>query len=332
MAVSIADIQKLRKMTGAGLADCKKALTEADGDINKAIELVRERGLAIAAKRSDRETSNGCVLVKKVDNFAAMVAVKCETDFVAAGKDFIAMVQEILDAAIANKCQTLDEVKALKLANGDDAETAVKHRSGVTGEKMELDGYNFLEGENVSVYDHMGKHALATMVLLNENNEEAAHKVAMQVAAMKPVALDEASVAQSVKDEELRVAIEKTKEEQVEKAVVAAIRKAGINPAHVDSEDHIESNMKKGWITAEQAEQAREIRKTVAAEKAANLPEQMIQNIAKGRMAKFFKENCLVDQEFQFGDGDKKTVAQWLQEQSKDLKVVAYKRFSLSAD
>ena len=332
MAVSIADIQKLRKMTGAGLADCKKALTEADGDINKAIELVRERGLAIAAKRSDRETSNGCVLVKKVDNFAAMVAVKCETDFVAAGKDFIAMVQEILDAAIANKCQTLDEVKALKLANGDDAETAVKHRSGVTGEKMELDGYNFLEGENVSVYDHMGKHTLATMVLLNENNEEAAHKVAMQVAAMKPVALDEASVAQSVKDEELRVAIEKTKEEQVEKAVVAAIRKAGINPAHVDSEDHIESNMKKGWITAEQAEQAREIRKTVAAEKAANLPEQMIQNIAKGRMAKFFKENCLVDQEFQFGDGDKKTVAQWLQEQSKDLKVVAYKRFSLSAD
>ena len=332
MAVSIADIQKLRKMTGAGLADCKKALTEADGDINKAIELVRERGLAIAAKRSDRETSNGCVLVKKVDNFAAMVAVKCETDFVAAGKDFIAMVQEILDAAIANKCQNLDEVKALKLANGDDAETAVKHRSGVTGEKMELDGYNFLEGENVSVYDHMGKHTLATMVLLNENNEEAAHKVAMQVAAMKPVALDEASVAQSVKDEELRVAIEKTKEEQVEKAVVAAIRKAGINPAHVDSDDHIESNMKKGWITAEQAEQAREIRKTVAAEKAANLPEQMIQNIAKGRMAKFFKENCLVDQEFQFGDGDKKTVAQWLQEQSKDLKVVAYKRFSLSAD
>ena len=332
MAVSIADIQKLRKMTGAGLADCKKALTEADGDINKAIELVRERGLAIAAKRSDRETSNGVVLVKKVPGFAAMVAVKCETDFVAAGKDFIAMVQEILDAAIANKCQTLDEVKALKLANGDDAETAVKHRSGVTGEKMELDGYNFLEGENVSVYDHMGKHTLATMVLLNENNEEAAHKVAMQVAAMKPVALDEASVAQSVKDEELRVAIEKTKEEQVEKAVVAAIRKAGINPAHVDSDDHIESNMKKGWITAEQAEQAREIRKTVAAEKAANLPEQMIQNIAKGRMAKFFKENCLVDQEFQFGDGDKKTVAQWLQEQSKDLKVVAYKRFSLSAD
>ena len=146
MAVTIADIQKLRKMTGAGLADCKKALTEADGDIEKAIELVRERGLAIAAKRSDRETSNGCVLVKKVDGFAAMVAVKCETDFVANGADFIAMTQSILDAAVAAKAKNLDEVKALKLANGDDAASAVQQRSGISGEKMEIDGYNYLEG------------------------------------------------------------------------------------------------------------------------------------------------------------------------------------------
>lgn len=145
MAVSIADIKKLRAMTGAGLADVKKALTEADGDFPKAQELLRERGLAIAAKRSDRETSNGVVLVKKVPGFAAMVAVKCETDFVAAGKDFIAMVQEILDTIIEKRPKTLDEVKALTLASGDDAETAVKRRSGITGEKMELDGYNFIE-------------------------------------------------------------------------------------------------------------------------------------------------------------------------------------------
>ena len=319
-------------MTGAGLADVKKALTEAEGDFDKAKDLLRERGLAIAAKRSDRETSNGCVLVKKVPGFAAMVAVKCETDFVAAGKDFIALVQEILDAAVANKCQTLDEVKALKLANGDDAETAVKHRSGITGEKMEIDGYNFIEGDNTSVYDHMNKHTLATIVQLNKENDEAAHKVAMQVAAMKPVALDEASVPQNVKDEELKVAIEKTKEEQVEKAVNNALKKAGINPNLVDSDDHIESNITKGWLKQEDADRAREIKKTVAAEKAANLPEQMIQNIAKGRMAKFFKENCLVDQEFQFGDGDKKSVAEWLKAQDKDLKVVAYKRFTLAAE
>ena len=332
MAVSIEDIKKLRAMTGAGLADVKKALTEAEGDYEKAKELIRERGLAIAAKRSDRETSNGCVLVKQVDGFAAMVAIKCETDFVANGQDFIALVQEILDAAVANKCKSLDEVKALKLANGEDAATAVQQRSGVTGEKMELDGYNFLEGENLSVYDHMNKHTLATIVQLNENNEDAGHKVAMQVAAMKPVALDEASIPQPVKDEEFKVAVEKTKEEQIEKAVVAAIKKAGINANLVDSDDHIESNIKKGWLTREEADKAIEIRNTVAAEKAANLNEDMIQNIAKGRLNKFFKENCLVDQEFQFGDGDKQSVSEWLKAQSKDLKIVAYKRFTLAAE
>ena len=332
MAVTIEDIKKLRAMTGAGLADVKNALNEAAGDFDKAKELLRERGLAIAAKRSDRETSNGCVLVKKVEGFAAMVAVKCETDFVAAGKDFVALVEEILDAAVAAKCQTLDEVKALTLANGDTAEMAVTHRSGITGEKMEIDGYNFLEGDNVSVYDHMGRHTLATMVQLNAANEEAGHKVAMQVAAMKPVALDEASVPQNVKDEEWKVATQKTKEEQVEKAVVNAIKKAGINANLVDSEDHIESNIAKGWLTQEEADKAREIRKTVAAEKAANLPEQMIQNIAKGRMAKFFKENCLVEQEFQFADEDGKiSVKDWLKKQG-DLSIVAYKRFTLAAE
>ena len=331
MAISIDDIKKLRAMTGAGLADVKKALTEADGDFDKAKDILRERGLAIAAKRSDRETSNGCVLVKAVDGFAAMLALKCETDFVANGKDFIQLTEDILNAAIAAKCKTLDEVKTLKLPNGDDAATAVQHRSGITGEKMELDGYDYLEGANISVYDHMGKHTLATMVQLNAANEEAGHKVAMQVAAMKPVALDESSVPQSVKDEEFKVAVEKTKEEMVTKAVDAALKKAGINPAHVDSEDHIESNTKKGWLTEEDAAKAREIKKTVGEEKAASLNEQMIQNIAQGRLNKFFKENCLVDQEFQFGDGDKESVAAWLKKQD-DLKILAYKRFTLVAE
>ena len=111
MAISIDDIKKLRAMTGAGLADVKKALTEAEGDFDKAKELLRERGLAIAAKRSDRETSNGCVLVKAVDGCAAMLALKCETDFVANGADFIALTQSILDAAIA---EGIEERKAEK--------------------------------------------------------------------------------------------------------------------------------------------------------------------------------------------------------------------------
>ena len=331
MAISIEDIKKLRAMTGAGLADVKKALTEAEGDFDKAKELLRERGLAIAAKRSDRETSNGCVLVKNVDGFAAMIALKCETDFVANGADFVKLTSDILDAAIAAKCHTLDEVKALKLGEGD-VQAAVTQRSGITGEKMELDGYNVLEGENIEVYDHMGKHTLCTMVQLNQNNEEAGHKVAMQVAAMKPIALDEASVPEEVKDEEYKVAVQKTKEEQIEKAVEVAVKKAGLNPNHFDSEDHIESNQGKGWITAEDVVKFREIKETVSAEKAANLNENMIQNIAKGRVGKFLKENCLVCQEFQFGDGDKQSVADYLKKQDKELKIVAYKRFTLAAE
>ena len=331
MAISIEDIKKLRAMTGAGLADVKKALTEAEGDFDKAKELLRERGLAIAAKRSDRETSNGCVLVKNVDGFAAMIALKCETDFVANGADFVKLTSDILDAAIAAKCHTLDEVKALKLGEGD-VQAAVTQRSGITGEKMELDGYEVLEGENIEVYDHMGKHTLCTMVQLNQNNEDAGHKVAMQVAAMKPIALDEASVPEAVKEEEYKVAVQKTKEEQVEKAVEVALKKAGLNPNHFDSEDHIESNQGKGWITAEDVAKFREIKETVSAEKAANLNENMIQNIAKGRVGKFLKENCLVCQEFQFGDGDKQSVADYLKKESKDLKIVAYKRFTLAAE
>ncbi len=330
MAVSMEDIKKLRAMTGAGLADVKKALTEAEGDMDKAKELLRERGLAIAAKRSDRETSNGCVLVKKVDGFAAMIAVKCETDFVAAGKDFIAMTQEILDAAVANKCKSLDEVKALKLANGDDAATAVQHRSGITGEKMELDGYNFIEGDNVEIYNHMNKNILCTMVQTNKPAAEQGHAVAMQVAAMKPIALNQEAVPQSVIDEEIKVAVEKTKQEQVQKAVENALKKAGINPAHVDSEEHMESNMGKGWITAEDVAKAKEIIATVSAEKAANLPQQMIDNIAKGRLNKFFKESCLLNQEFI--QDSKISVTDYLKSADKDLTVTDFKRFSLSAD
>ena len=331
MAISIDDIKKLRAMTGAGLADVKKALTEAEGNFDRAKELLRERGLAIAAKRSDRETSNGCVLVKKVDGFAATIALKCETDFVANGADFIALTQSILDAAIAAKCKTLDEVKELDI-NGQKAQEAVTQRSGITGEKMELDGYLTLEGDNVEVYDHMGKHTLTTMVQLNKENVEVGHKLAMQVAAMKPVALDAQSVDQKILDEEYKTAVEKTKLEQVEKFVEMKLKKAGINPNLVDSEDHIESNMSKGWLTQEQADEARKVIADAKVEGEAQLKMQMIENIAKGRVQKFLKENCLVDQEFQFGDGDKATVAQWLKAQDKELSIVAFRRFTLVAE
>ena len=329
MAVTIAEIQKLRKLTGAGMMDCKKALEASEGDTQKAIEIIREKGQAVAAKRSDREASEGCVLVKYADGFAAIIALKCETDFVANNADFVKLTQDIIDAAVAAKAKTLDEVKALTIGN-ETVESAIVARSGITGEKTELDGYTFIEGD-ISTYDHMGRHTLCTMVQLNKNNEDAAHKLAMQVAAMKPIALDEASVPEEVKKSEFEVAVQKTKDEQVEKAVINALKKAGINANLVDSDDHIESNMAKGWLSKEDAEKAKEIKQTVAAEKAANLPEQMIQNIAKGRLAKFFKENCLVDQEFQFGD-EKESVSAWLKKQDKDLQIVTYRRFTLAAE
>ena len=329
MGVGLEDIKKLRTLTGAGLGDCKKALAESNGDIEAAIEIIRKKGQAVAAKRSDRETSEGAVLVKSENGFSAIIALKCETDFVANNADFVKLAQDILDLAVANKCKSLEEVKALSLGERTVAE-AVTDRSGITGEKMELDGYNFIEGENVSVYDHMGRHMLCTMVQTNKPAEEQAHNVAMQVAAMNPVALDEASVPQSVKEEELKVAIEKTKEEQVKKAVEAALKKAGFNLYIAESEEHIEEGIMKGNITAEQADQIRELKKTTAEQKAANLPEAMIQNIANGRMNKFYKESCLLNQEYI--QDSKLSVTQYLQATDKELTVVDFKRFTLRAE
>lgn len=329
MAIGLEDIKKLRSLTGAGLGDCKKALTEAEGNIEAAIELIRQRGQAVAAKRSDREAAEGCVLCKTGEGFSAIIALKCETDFVAKNADFVQLAQDILDAAVANKCKSLDEVKALPMGAHTIAD-AVVDRSGITGEKMELDGYLFIEGDNVSVYDHMGRHMLCTMVQTNKPAEEQAHNVAMQVAAMNPVALNEAEVPQNIKDEELKVAIEKTKEEQVKKAVEAALKKAGFNLYIAESEEHLEEGIMKGNITAEQADEIRALKQTTAEQKMANMPEAMIQNIANGRMNKFYKESCLLNQEYI--QDSKLSVADYLKAADKELTVVTFKRFTLRAE
>lgn len=330
MAVNIADIQKLRKLTGAGLADCKKALDEANGDIDAAVEIVRAKGQAIAAKRSDRETSEGCVLCKTDGKLGVMIALKCETDFVANGADFKKLTQDILDAAFEAKCKTLDEVKALKFGDKT-VEEAVTERSGITGEKMELDGYFTIEGAKVACYNHQHKNILCTMVAFNEEaNDEIGQQVCMQIAAMNPISVDESQVPEDVKANEMKVAVEKTKEEQVEKAVQAALKKNGFNIYIAESEEHIAEGILKKEITEEDAEKIRQIKKETAENKLANMPEQMIQNIANGRMSKFFKESCLIDQAYCLDD--KKTIKQLLEEISKTLKVSAFTRFTLRAD
>lgn len=330
MAVTMAEITKLRKISGAGMMDCKNALTEANGDIDKAMEIIRKKGQAVAAKRSDREAAEGCVLCKSTGDFAAIIALKCETDFVAKNADFVALTQAILDAAVENKCKTLDEVKALPLGNGT-VQDAVTDRSGITGEKMELDGYNWIEGAATAIYNHQGKNALCTIAAFNKPaDEKVAHEIVMQIAAMNPIAIDEDGVSEEIKQKEIQVAIDKTKAEQVQKAVEAALKKAGFNLYITENEEHLNEGVMKGNITEAQAEEIRQLKAKVAEEKAANLPAAMIENIAKGRLGKFLKEVCLLKQEDIMDP--KKTVADVLKESDPELKVVDFKRFTLRAE
>ena len=321
---------KLRKMTSAGMMDCKKALTEAEGDFNKAIEIIREKGKLVAAKRADRETTEGAVKARIEGGKGILVCLGCETDFVSRNADFQALAEAIADVAIAQAPADLEALKACKMADGQTVEDAVEAQTGKTGEKHVLAYYALVEAPFVAEYIHKINGKLGALVgFSKEIPADLAKGVVMQVASMNPVSISKADCPQSVIDNELAVAVQKTKDEMVQKAVDAALKKVGINPAHVDSEAHIESNTAKGWITAEQADQAREIIAKVGAEKAASLPEQMIQNIANGRLQKFFKESTLEEQEYQMGDG-KQSVKEAMAAVDKDAKVVCFKRFSLA--
>lgn len=330
MAVTMAEITKLRHLTSAGLMDCKKALAETNGDIEAAVEILRKKGQAVAAKREDRDAAEGCVLAKNEGNFAAIVALKCETDFVAKNAGFVELTQKVLDAAVANKVKSVEELKALSL-DGQTIEALIVEESGKTGEKTELGAYEWIEAASTTSYNHLG-NKLSTIVGFNiaDVDYQVGRDVAMQVASMNPVAVDQASVPAAVVEAEYNVAVEKTKQEQVKKAVEAALKKAGINPNLVDSETHIESNIAKGWLTTEEADKARKIATETAEAKAANLPEQMIKNIADGRLKKFYKESCLMEQEF-VKNGDL-NIAQYLQAAKDGLTVVEFKRVNLNQD
>ena len=212
MAVTMADISHLRKMSGAGMMDCKKALEEANGDFEKAMEIIRKKGQAVAAKRSDREASEGCVLAADNGDFAAVVALKCETDFVAKNAEFVALTQEILNVAMNNKPATKEELLASPLADDRSIQDHITDRIGVTGEKMELGEYEFVTGASTISYIHPG-NKLATVVAFNVAPEhQMARDVAMQVAAMNPVAVRPDEVPQHIIDQELEIARDKARE------------------------------------------------------------------------------------------------------------------------
>jgi elongation factor Ts len=235
MAVTMADITKLRTMTGAGMMDCKNALTEAEGDFDKAVEIIRKKGQAVAAKRSDREASEGCVLAAAQGNYAATLALKCETDFVAKNADFIALTQSILDKTMAEKPADLEALKALQI-DGRTIGELVIDRSGVTGEKMELDYFEFVTGKSTVAYIHPG-NKLATILSFAEEgvDYQVMRDIAMQVAAMNPVSLDRTSVPEKVINTELQVAREKAREEGKPEAMLDKIAEGRLNKFFQDS-------------------------------------------------------------------------------------------------
>jgi len=326
--ITAKQVNELRQLTGVGMMDCKKALVECDGDVQKAIELLRQKGQKMAAKRADRDANEGCVLAKSNGKYGAIIMLSCETDFVATNADFVAFTNSIIDTAMANHLMTKEQVMDMEL-NGRKVSDNITDQIAKIGEKIELAHFEAIEAEAVYAYIHPGNRMASIAGMNKSGYDEVGHNVAMQVVAMRPVALDEASVPQSVIDSELNVYREKTKEELIGKAVDAALKKAGINPAHVDSEDHINSNMAKGWITEEQAKMAREIKEKVAAETASTLPEAKIENIAKGRLNKYFQENTLMNQEYIMES--KVSVKDFIARTDKDLKCTGFKRLELGA-
>ncbi|MCH5327116.1 MAG: elongation factor Ts [Duncaniella sp.] len=330
MAVTMAEITKLRNLTSAGLMDCKKALAETNGDIEAAVEILRKKGQAVAAKREDRQASEGHVIAKTDGKFAAVLALNCETDFVAKNAGFIGLAEKLMDLVMANKFKTVEELKAFTV-DGQTVADLITEESGKTGEKTEIGAFEVVEAPTTAAYNHFN-NKLAAIVGFNLEgvDPQVGREVCMQIASMNPVAVAREDVPQATIDAEISVAIEKTKQEQVRKAVEAALKKAGLNPNHFDTEDHINSNISKGWITEEEAAKGREIMAATAEAKAANLPEQMIQNIANGRLNKFFKESCLMEQEYV--QDSKLTVGQYLDQQQKGLIVTAFKRVNLNED
>ena len=299
-------------------------------DVAKLRKIIREKGKLVAAKRADRETNEGAVIARITPDAktAILVAIGCETDFVSATAEFKSLAEAVADAAMTALADDKAALENAPMPNGQTVAEFITEQAAKCGEKHQVAYYAKMQAEYIGSYIHFTKKDGAIVGFNKEVSADLAKHIAMQVTSMKPVAVDESSVPASVVEQEMTVAVEKTKEEQVRRVVDNALKKAGINPAHCDSDDHISSNTAKGWLTEEQAAQAREIIATVGAEAAANLDENKIQNIAKGRLAKFFKEQTLENQEFVM-EG-KISVKDYIKSVDPEAKVTGFCRFSLS--
>jgi elongation factor Ts len=209
--ITAADINKLRQMTGAGMMDCRKALTETNGDIEAAIDWLRKKGQKVAALRGDRDAREGVVLAKTTDDNKTGIALclSCETDFVSKNAEFVAFAQSIIDAAVANNVKSAEELSGVSI-NGAKVADMVNDKLASIGEKIGISKFERIDADFVSSYIH-GANRMAVLVGLNKANAEVGKDVAMQIAAMNPVAVDPSSVAEEVVAREKAIVTEQIK-------------------------------------------------------------------------------------------------------------------------
>ncbi|MGI9546796.1 MAG: translation elongation factor Ts [Flavobacteriaceae bacterium] len=270
--VTAADVNKLRKTTGAGMMDCKNALVEAEGDFEKAIEILRKKGQKVAAKRADRDSSEGAAIarVNSDQTSGVIISLNCETDFVAKNESFVSLAKEF--AEIALNYENIDDFLQANY-NGLTVREKLTEQTGVIGEKIEIGGFKKLSAPYVGSYIHAG-NKIATLVGLSEavdGADIAAKDVAMQAAAMSPIALDKEDVEKEVIDKEIEIAKDQLRQE--------------------------------------------------------GKPEAMLDNIAKGKLNRFFKDNTLVNQAFI--KDSKQTVAQYVKTVDNDLEITGFERVAL---
>ena len=272
MKITASEVNKLRQATGAGMMDCKNALVEAEGDFDLAVENLRKKGQKVAAKRADRDSSEGAVLARvNAENTAAvLVSVNCETDFVAKNDSYLALANSILDVALNQT--SLEGLLAADLGGMTVAEKLIE-QTGVIGEKIEIGGFERIEDAFVGHYIHAGNR-IATIVGLSapiDDAAEVAKNVAMQAAAMNPLALNEDGVDASVIEKEIEIAKDQLRLE--------------------------------------------------------GKPEAMLDNIAKGKIKRFFKDNTLVNQDYI--KDNKQSVAQYVKSVDTELTVTNFRRLAL---
>ena len=213
MEIKAADVMKLRKMTGAGMMDCKKALIEAEGDYERAKDIIREKGKLVVSKRADRTATEGVVVSKIVGEKAYLLCLACETDFVAANSEFSASAEAILALAVANDVADQEALMAVKNDEGRTVEEIVTEKSGQTGEKVELAYYGRIEAPYCNTYVHFNKKLGTILGFNKEVPAEVAHTVAMQATAMAPISIDENDCPAEVVEKEKAIALEQMKQD-----------------------------------------------------------------------------------------------------------------------